>query len=383
MIRRAAPFAFPYGLLVCALLSGCAAPGDPTPRHPVIPAAVADLAARQLGSSVELAFTLPTRSANRESLAEAPSIEIYRSALPAGAVPDRKTPWRLAYTIPSEQVDSYRQGERIEFRDSLPADEFARAVGSTLAYMVRTRAATRGSPRTFSVNGGRASQDSNLIAARIYSPPEAPRDVHVAVTKPALIVAWTDSALPPGASSRVYRVYRAEIENGQQSSPSDISQAKLKVPLELVGPAAATEFRDSRFEFGTSYLYTVRSVAQFGPDSVESADSAPAVVTPLDLFPPATPAGLEIAIVPATPQAPAYVELSWSISPEADLAGYFVYRSDKEDTPGQRANQELLPSPAFRDISVLPGRRYFYRVSAVNRAGNESPRSAAAEADIP
>ena len=101
-------------------------------------------------------------------------------------------------------------------------------------------------------------------------------------------------------------------------------------------------------------MYTVRSVAQFGADLVESADSAPAMVTPRDVFPPAAPTGLEIAIVPATPQAPAYVELSWAISPEGDLAGYSVYRSEAEDSPGERVSTEILPSPTFRDISVCP-----------------------------
>ncbi len=141
-----------------------------------------------------------------------------------------------------------------------------------------------------------------------------------------------------------------------------------------MGASPSTEFRDAHFEFGKTYLYTVRNVAQFGADSVESADSVPAVVTPRDVFPPAAPTGLEAAIIPATPEAPAYVELSWAISPEGDLAGYYVYRSDAEDTPGERVSAEILPSPTFRDMSVLPGRRYYYRVSAVDRAGNESPQ---------
>jgi hypothetical protein len=65
------------------------------------------------------------------------------------------------------------------------------------------------------------------------------------------------------------------------------------------------------------------------------------------------------------------------------LAGYSVYRSDAQDAPGERVSTETLPSPTFRDISVLPGRRYYYRVSALDRAGNESPRSSVVQADIP
>jgi hypothetical protein len=153
--------------------------------------------------------------------------------------------------------------------------------------------------------------------------------------------------------------------------------------LELLGSSPSNEFRDSRFEFGIPYLYTVRSVAQFGADFVESADSPPAKVTPRDVFPPASPTSLEITIVPATPQAPAYVELSWAISPEGDLAGYAVYRGDAEDAAGDPVSTDILPSPTFRDISVVPGRRYYYRVSALDRAGNESPKSSAVAVDVP
>jgi hypothetical protein len=368
MIRAALAFC----LLACVLAAGCAAPGDPTTRHPVVPIAVTDLGARQYGNAFALTFTLPARSMDREALAERPTIEIYRAPLPPGFAPDKKTAWRLAYTIPSEQVDPYLKGGHIEFHDPLTADDFARAGGSLVAYKVRTRAAK-----------ARASEDSNVVTARIYPAPEAPRDVHVAVVESAVVLNWAEAALPPWASSRGYRVYRGEIESGQGNPPPDVSQAKLKTPLELAGTSPSTEFRDSHFEFGTPYLYTVRNVAQFGADFVESADSPPAIVTPRDVFPPVTPTSLEVTIIPATQQAPAYVELSWAISPEADLAGYSVYRSDAENAPGERVSTDILPSPTFRDISILPGRRYYYRVSALDRAGNESPKSSAVVADVP
>ncbi len=372
MIRAAAPLALACCVLACALAAGCAAPGDPTARHPVVPTAIADLAARQYGNAFSLSFTLPSRSMDREALPEHPTIEIYRSELPPGGIVVKQTTWRLAYTIPSAQVDHYLKGDRIEFRDPLTTEDFARPAGTSVAYKIRTRAVKE-----------KASADSNVITAQIYAAPETPHDVRVSVTESALIVNWAEAALPQGASSRAYRVYRGETESSQENSPQNISQAKLKAPLDLVGPSASTEFQDAHFEFGTTYLYTVRTVAQFGNEIVESADSAPVLVTPRDIFPPATPAGLEIAIVPSTQEVAAYVDLSWAISSEGDLAGYSVYRSDREDAPGERLNPEILPSPTFRDISVQPGRRYYYRVSALDRAGNESPRSSAVVADVP
>ena len=372
MIRAAASSGLVVSFVMIILLAGCAAPGDPSPRRPVVPEKVTDLAARQYGSAMDLTFTLPTRATDREALAEPPSIEIYRAALAPGAVPDRKTNWRLVYTVPSERVDSYLTAESVDFRDPLSTEDFANAAGSSVAYRIRTRASK-----------SRASEDSNVVRANVYPPPDAPRDVRVSVTEPALIVTWAAGTVPSGATPHGYRVYRGEIEPGEASAPQDASKAKLKMPLALEGSSTTNEFRDSHFEFGTAYLYTVRSVAQFGNDLVESADSSPVTATPRDIFPPAAPAGLEASVIPATNETPAYVELSWAISPEGDLGGYFVYRSNLEDTQGERINTEILLSPTFRDNSVLPGNRYYYRVSAVDRSGNESPKSSAVQADVP
>jgi hypothetical protein len=373
MNRAAALVAFVSCVLACALIAGCAAPGDPSPRHPVIPVAIIDLAARQSGSGVVLTFSLPHQSTDHQSLAEPPAIEIYRAALSPGAPPDGRTPWRLVYTIPSERVDSYVNGDRIEFRDPLTPDDLGRTAGAPLAYMVRTRAVK-----------SRASDDSNVFTARIFPAPEAARKLHASVTESAIALSWGES-LATGTAPKAtgYRVYRAEIEPGEESALQDLSQAKLKSPVTMQGSSSSPEFSDTHFEFGRTYLYTVRAIAQFGPDSIESADSTPAVVTPRDTFPPAVPVGLEAAVIPATPEAPAHVELSWAISSEGDLAGYYVYRSDRDDTPGERISREILPSPTFRDISVVPGRRYFYRVSAVDRAGNESPLSSTVQTEVP
>jgi fibronectin type 3 domain-containing protein len=127
----------------------------------------------------------------------------------------------------------------------------------------------------------------------------------------------------------------------------------------------------------------VRSVAQYPDLQIESLDSSPITVSPLDTFPPSAPQGLVVVLVPAQGAAPAYLDLSWSISAENDIAGYNIYRSEQEGAPGQKQNPDLLRTPAFRDMNVKPGHRYFYIVTAVDRAGNESPASAAAPGEVP
>jgi fibronectin type 3 domain-containing protein len=85
------------------------------------------------------------------------------------------------------------------------------------------------------------------------------------------------------------------------------------------------------------------------------------------------------ALLPGSAPGTFVVDLSWSINLETDLAGYHVYRSEQEGTRGQLVTPDLLPTPAVRDTSVEPGRRYWYSVTAVDRAGNESPPSVAVD----
>jgi hypothetical protein len=374
MIRAAAPVALAFCLVGCVLAAGCAAPGEPTARHPIVPTPVSDLAVQQSGNSFTLRFTLPSRSTDHESLPEHPGVELYRAKLSPGAAPDKKAPWRLAYTIPSEQVDHYLKEGRVEFDDPLAPDDFAGAAGSPLAYKVRTRAVR-----------ARASADSNVVLARAYPPPDAPHDVKTVVLEDRIEISW---AAPASASNAqppyVYRVYRDEVESPAQDQAA-AGKSQVKAPFALLGETAETQFQDRNFELGHTYVYSVRSVARYGSDTAESDQpaSALATVTTRDVFPPAAPIGLEIAVIPATPGTAAYVELSWAISPETDLAGYHVYRSEDENLPGVRVSTEILLSPAFRDMSVQPGRRYFYRVSALDRAGNESPMSSAVLVDVP
>jgi hypothetical protein len=378
-LSTAAAFVLGLAAIACA---GCGAPGEPVPPQPIVPQAVTDLAARQQGDSVILTFTLPTRSTKNEDLAGFPTVEIYRGSQAPG-VAAHKTSTRLVYTIPAALVDTYMAEGRLEFRDPFHAEDLQSAAGAqpgapaatTMVYMVRTNAARR-----------HDSADSNVAETPVYPAPPPPTNFQANVTEHAIDLAWQAPA--SGSAIAGYRVYRGELA-AQAAAPAsappetDLAKMKFLAPLALLGPASETSFDDPQFEFAHTYVYSVRSVAQFGPDSIESADSAPVIVTPRDIFPPAAPTGLEAIFVPATPTAPADIELSWSISPESDLAGYNIYRSGQLGTPGRKLNAELLSSPAFRDMDVTTNGHYFYAVSAVDRAGNESPVSQAVAAEVP
>jgi fibronectin type 3 domain-containing protein len=72
------------------------------------------------------------------------------------------------------------------------------------------------------------------------------------------------------------------------------------------------------------------------------------------------------------------VSLIWEANPEADLAGYLVFRAE-----GGRPPQPLTPQPiketTFRDATPTRGVRYVYTVVALDTAGNRSAPSNAVE----
>ena len=366
---------------VCALLAGCGIPGEPTTRHPVTPLAVKDLAARQLGDAVVLSFTLPSDSTDQQRLPSTPAVEVYRSTLPPSGAPPAKPAARLADTVPGSTVESYQKNGHIEFPDALDPVELARAPGQQIVYRVRTR-----------VSEKRASADSNAVTVRVFPTPEAIGDLRATVTEDAILLTWTAPQRTTGGAPLTgttptltgYRVYRTDVEPSRAATASQAPSSPKPMSFVLLGPASQTGYRDTNFQLDHVYSYVVRSVLQFASDSVESADSTPQLtVSAKDIFPPAVPQGVEAVIVPETAGMPAYVELAWAISREADLAGYVVYRSEQPDTAGSRLSPEVLLAPTFRDMTVLSGQRYFYRVAAVDRDGNQSPQSAPVEAVVP
>ena len=77
-----------------------------------------------------------------------------------------------------------------------------------------------------------------------------------------------------------------------------------------------------------------------------------------------------------------FIDLTWTLNSEADLAGYNVYRREADAAP-QKINAELVKTPASRDPNVTAGHTYLYSVSAVDLRTNESGRSEETSETVP
>jgi hypothetical protein len=342
-------------------------PGEPQPRRPAVPAAVTDLEARQRGEFIEFRFTLPQRTTAGRPVDGSLTVEVYRWFEPAGVAPDpARAPESPHLVFAGDDFDSASQRGRPELRDRFAPGELAERAGQQAVYLVRTTL------------GGRPSARSNVVAVRVWPAPAPPTNLAAEILESAIALRWTPSAGTTGGAPLTptgYRVFRAEL----LAPPERLADVELSPAATTTDPA----WRDEQFLFGRHYVYSVAAVARHDGDEVESEPTPPLLASPVDVFPPAPPAGLVAVFVPAMEGRPAAVELSWSIGEETDLAGYHVYRSESAGAPGERLTREILLAPTFRDTQVQPGRRYFYSVAAVDRAGNLSAPGAPLAVEIP
>ncbi len=393
MTRRFTTFSF-FSFSVFLLLSicGCASPGDPLERKALVPSAVQDLSAEQSGNTVILSFTLPRETADHRVLKRPPDIEIYRNlSAPGASSALQPSSASLLVTIPSDMVSHYSEQGRVRYPDVLKPEDLAQHSNKTAMYIVRTRASQK-----------KASPDSNVAALRMYPAADPLDDLKAEVMHSVVILTWTPpqkTPVGPAPPVKKYTIYRAEIPgagaSAQQpqfpkSPPAAASPAQpppaatvLKPRFTQIAESEAPHYEDSQVNPGKTYAYAVRSVLDYSGEEIESNGSNVVTITVRDTVPPSAPQGLLVVFVPADAETPAHLELSWSINPETDIAGYNVYRTEEQGTSGRRLNADLLPTPTFRDMSAVPGYRYFYSVTAVDRSGNESSPGAAVAGEVP
>ena len=149
---------------------------------------------------------------------------------------------------------------------------------------------------------------------------------------------------------------------------------QYRMPLEAE-PLDRRNALDDDAPMDAPVCYVVRAVASTDP-LIESAPSNEVCVERRDTTAPATPAGL--AILPRS----GGLEVLWSPSAEADLAGYRVYR----EVAGQpkRRLAELGPEKAaYLDETAAKGAVCRYTVTSFDRSGNESEPTDPVEATLP
>lgn len=127
----------------------------------------------------------------------------------------------------------------------------------------------------------------------------------------------------------------------------------------------ATSYTDATLPVtGAAYYYEIRAYDKAGNESTGTADQ---LVTTADRTAPGAPTGL------STASEPEGLRVGWSAAEGA--ASYRVYRSAAAD--GTYTAVGTTDQVSYLDTSAVEGVTSYYRVTALDTAGNESARSAA------
>ena len=320
-------------LFLFLLLAGCGYVGPVVPPSPELPNAITNLAVAERGPDLVITFATPPRTTDNLAIKRFSDIDL---RIGPTVTPFDFNRWALSakrYDVPLPPANDPDDPTPHSITREIPASEW---VGKRIAVLVRTAVK----------RNGHDSQWSNRVVLEVV-PPLDPPVVQAKATKEGYLLTWAAEN-----TDAHYTIFR--------QGPND------KTPAQI-GTSDASPYLDSTSQWDTPYSYTV--VAQ--KDSAESLPSKPFRVTHADTFPPAIPASITAVAGPDS------IELSWSRSPDADLKGYFVYRSTDGGTFERQG--DLLTLPSFSDRAVQHGHVYHYAVTAVDQKNNESDRSTAAE----
>jgi hypothetical protein len=337
------------GVAGLALAASCGKRGDPLPPLRRTPQAVTGLRVVQRGDRIEVSYAAP-RTATDEARLPVLEVEIFHA---------------------EAEGDIVKVGRRVA-RKAAPGESLVESLPLP-APGTRVRVAAR------AVAWGRPSALTPEAALTVKPPPPRPAGLEGRLVPAGVALSWIAVALPAPSPSPTPLPDETPLP-AASPSPSPPPKSGYWVYRRPSGgaytrpltahPVAGPPATDEGAAPGESVCYVVRAVAATDP-VVESAPSEEVCLTVRDVAPPAPPSGV------AAIAADGAIEVSWSPSPEPDLAGYRIYRATPGGEPVRLA--EVGPGEtSYRDASEA-GAPYLYTLTAVDAAGNESAPSAAAE----
>jgi len=274
-----------------------------------------------------------------------------------------------------------------EVIDTLTA-ELAAGPPRLLAYRVQLKNAA-----------GRTAGASGEVFAATGDTPAAVENFRAHGAKTGVVLEWAVEKGAGGGSSNDIAVElertAVEQEGGaaetstkdRTNSIAGLTTVKEPSVIRLLagedGTTDAGGVVDRGAEMGHAYSYTawrVRKVRVGGRQlEVRSPVSQAVTVMRADTFAPDAPAGL-VAVPGLASQGietrPA-IDLSWEPNDEPRVAGYRVYRRDADASAAWKmiSGAQMVTVGAYRDMNVIAGQRYAYRVTAVGLNGMESAQS--------
>lgn len=413
------------GLLLLFAAAGCGHKAPPFPPPLANPARTEDLSVQQRGQAAVLSFTYPRTTVSGGVLGELTRVEVFRtkkalsgflgedpsaeeakpedSSDPTGDSQDdeAEAAAKEPEVGPDEELgedpagdsetDSETSAEEEPDLPEEPLEILAAADPNEFlatAHLLETlntasiEEATDGDKLTIRLDLADASHEewahtfaiktytseklvsafSNLVTLAQRIPPPPPTDFQLIAEAAGVRLTWAaapESEDPPTG----IRVYRRPAQSRLYGEPL----TRL--------PGDSTEYIDSTAAFGERYIYAVTALGNENP-IVESFFGGEREIDYADRFAPAPPANL-IALAES-----GRVRLLWDASIEDDVVGYVVFRR-QAGADFRRLTEEPILNVEYSDRTVESGTTYDYRISAVDRVGNQGEPSSSVIARVP
>jgi hypothetical protein len=351
-----------FAALGIGLMSGCASPGPARAPSLKLPEIASGLTAARVGDEVRLQWTTPLRTTDKLLISGPIEAEICRE-MPVVAPAAARLPSKPCAPVVLREPVTSGVSEAV---DRLPP-ELTSGSPRLLAYRVQLRNVV-----------GRTAGATETVYAAAGAVPHTVEHLHAKAAKAGVIIEWL------AQSGDAVELSRVETVAGVGKP---LAETRLRVDVDAEKDKGGTVDRTALR--GQTYRYTaqrVRIVELAGQRlELRSSPSTEVQVERTGGFPPEPPLGLVAAPGFADDNASAQdassalvIDLSWEPDLEPQVAGYHVYRRALDDasaTAWQRLDAQPVPQAAYRDRTVVAGRRYRYQVTAVNASGNESPPS--------
>lgn len=357
-------------MLLVAALAGCGKRGDPLPPLRIVPQPVTELRLSQRGDALETSFVAPRLATDSGRLGVI-EVELLKTS--------QEGDFEKLAARTSERV---APGETIVKSEPLPPP------GTVV------RVAARASAR------GRTSNRTPIVTLVAQPPPLAPQMLTSELTPTGLLLRWVDPNPPPPEPEPTPQptptVSPTPTPAPTPAAPGSPSPSPSASPSPTPQPTptppvrgfwvyrrakdgvyarplqedvlTATEYEDRSVLPGEEWCYVVHFLASKQP-LVESASPSEVCAGFKDIAAPAAPIGIAVVLRADG------VEVSWSPSSEGDLAGYRVYRAAPPGEPPARVAEVSTEQTSIKDVSPQRGVVNVYTVTALDKAGNESPAS--------
>ncbi len=183
----------------------------------------------------------------------------------------------------------------------------------------------------------------------------APENLSTVAANKMITLSWTGNT---ENYLHKYKIYR-----------DTVSPATTLIDSIIASPGIDTSYTDSILTNGQTYYYRITAIDTTGDESQFSNEVSD---IPYDNQAPDSPQGLTVT---DSVQA---INLKWNSNPESDLVYYNIYKSDLTGVWADSVyfiGKIYAPDTTLIDSSIQHGTKYFYTITAVDTAGNESIES--------